>query len=57
MRMKVWFIGGIIAIAVVAGVFEALASPHRKGDEEEKKEEGKEASKVNSTRTIVNGKR
>ena len=43
MRMKVWFIGGIIAIAVVAGVFEAHASHRRKGDEEEKKEEGKEA--------------
>ncbi|SPP99701.1 hypothetical protein NBG4_110004 [Candidatus Sulfobium mesophilum] len=48
MRMKFWFIGGIVAIAVVAGIFETLASQRRKGEAEEKEEEGKEASRVNS---------
>ena len=48
--MKGWFIGGIIGIAVVAGVLEALASPRRMDETKEKKEEGKEeASKVTST--------
>ena len=32
---------GIIGIAVVAGVFEALASPRKKEETGEKKEEGK----------------
>lgn len=31
---------GIIGIAVVAGVFEALASPREREETEEKKEEG-----------------
>lgn len=49
MRMKFWFIGGSVAIAVAAGIFGALASPRRKDEAEEKKEEGKEASRFNSS--------
>ncbi len=41
MKIKAWFVGGIIVIAVVAGVFEALSSPRRSGETKENKEEVK----------------
>lgn len=44
MRMKLWFIGGIIAVAAAAGVFEALARPRRRDSKEEEKKQDKEAS-------------
>jgi hypothetical protein len=40
MKIRACLMAGIIGIAVVAGIFEALASP-RKKEAEEKKEEGK----------------
>ena len=44
MRMKACFIGGIVAIAAVAGIFEALARPRNRDEKEEEKEQGKEGS-------------
>ncbi len=44
MKIKTWFIAGIIGIAVVAGVFEALTSSPKKETKEGKKEEEKETS-------------
>lgn len=43
MRIKTFLIAGIIGIAVVAGVFEALAYPRKREETEgkEKEEEGK----------------
>jgi len=39
MKIRPFLIAGIIGIAVVAGVFEALSSPRKKEETEEKKEE------------------
>jgi hypothetical protein len=39
MKIKTWLIAGVIGIAVVAGVFEALNSPRKKEETGEKKEE------------------
>lgn len=41
MKIGACLMAGIVGIAVVAGVFEALASPRKKEETEEKKEEGK----------------
>jgi hypothetical protein len=41
MKIKTWFIAGIIGIGVIAGVFEALSSPRNKEAAEQKKEEEK----------------
>jgi hypothetical protein len=39
MKIKTWFIAGVIGIAAVAGVFEALNAPRRKEETGEKKKE------------------
>ncbi len=39
MKIRACLMAGIIGIAVVAGVFEALASPRKKEESEKKKEE------------------
>ena len=40
MRIRVFLIAGIIGIAVVAGVLEALTTPRKREETEGKKEEG-----------------
>lgn len=40
MKIGACVLTGILGIAAVAGVFEALASPRKKKETEEKKEEG-----------------
>lgn len=41
MKIKILFVGGIIGIAVVAGVFQALATPRTGNQKEHEKEEEK----------------
>jgi hypothetical protein len=44
MKIKTWFIAGIIGVAVISGVLEALMAPRKKEETEEMKQEEETAS-------------